>query len=108
MARPMPLPAFEQWLAGHPPATAVADAPAATLPLAEIELQALWHRMRSTGGLDIRDRMYHLRNYRQCFVAREALELMTRELKVNRAEATQIGRRMVALGWMRHVLNEHD
>jgi len=117
MARPMPLPAFEQWLAGHPPATAVVgepgapdapDAPETALPLPEHELQTLWQRMRSTGGLDIRDRMYHLRSYGNCFVAREAVDWLVRELAFSRAEATQIGRRMVALGWVRHVLDEHD
>jgi len=117
MARPMPLPAFEQWLAGHPPARAGAatlatpDSPEsteATLHLPEHELQALWQRMRSTGGIDIRDRMYHLRSYGQCFVAREEVDWLVREIKLSRAEATQIGRRMVALGWMRHVLDEHD
>jgi len=68
----------------------------------------MWQRMRSTGGLDIRDRMHHLRSYTQCFVAREAVDWMVRELGVRRAEATHIGRRMVALGWVRHVLDEHD
>ncbi|MEO6363884.1 MAG: EAL domain-containing protein, partial [Caldimonas sp.] len=63
IARPMPLPAFEQWLAGHPPATAAGGAPDVAQRLPEHELQALWQRMRSTGGLDIRDRMYHLRGY---------------------------------------------
>ena len=108
MARPMPLPAFEQWLAGHPPVSAAADAPDTATPLAEQELQTMWQRMRSTGGLDIRDRMHHLRSYTQCFVAREAVDWMVRELGVRRAEATHIGRRMVALGWVRHVLDEHD
>ncbi len=132
MARPMPLPAFEQWLAGHPTARAVANAPAAAQPLPQHEpqplpqhepqplpqhesqslpqheLQSLWQRMRCTGGLDIRDRMYHLRSYRQCFVAREAVDWMVRELNVDRAQATHIGHRMVALGWIRHVLDEHD
>jgi len=111
MARPMPLPAFEQWMAGHPPATAgvgAPDTPGTVLPLPAHELQALWQRMQSTGGLDIRDRMYHLRSYRQCFVAREAVDWLVRELRVGRTEATHIGRRMVALGWMRHVLDEHD
>ncbi len=123
MARPMPLPAFEQWLAGHPtaaPAAAASDAPdtpdatdatdatKTAPPLPELELQTLWQRMRSTGGLDIRDRMFHLRSYRQCFVAREAVDWMVRERRISRAEATRIGRRMVALGWMRHVLDEHD
>ena len=108
MARPMPLPAFEQWLAGHPPAAANASASDEATPLPAHELQTLWQRMQCTGGLDIRDRMHHLRSYKQCFVAREAVDWMVRELKVGRAEAAHIGRRMVALGWMRHVLDEHD
>ena len=108
IARPMPLPAFEQWLAGHPPATTGADLPDTATPLPEHELKLLWQRMRSTGGLDIRDRMYHLRSYRQCFVAREVVDWLVGELNVSRGEATQIGRRLVALGWIRHVLDEHD
>jgi len=111
MARPMPLPAFEQWLSGHPPAvaaTVVHEAADATQTVPEHELHKLWHRMRSTGGLDIHDRMHHLRSYGNCFVAREAVDWLVRELRVSRAEATQIGRRLVALGWVRHVLDEHD
>jgi len=132
MAKPMPLPAFEQWLAGHPSGTAAAtaaatatatasasasasvampgtlDTPSATPQMPEQELQTLWQRMRSMGGLDIRDRVHHLRSYRQCFVAREAVDWLVRELKLSRTEATHIGRRLVALGWVRHVLDEHD
>ena len=64
--------------------------------------------MRSSGGLDTRDRMHRLRSYPQCFVAREAVDWLVRELGVRRDQAVGTGRRMVALGWIRHVLDEHD
>ena len=64
--------------------------------------------MRSSGGLDTRDRMHRLRSYPQCFVAREAVDWLVRELGVGRDQAVGTGRRMVALGWIRHVLDEHD
>jgi EAL domain-containing protein (putative c-di-GMP-specific phosphodiesterase class I) len=71
-------------------------------------LLGIWRSMLSPGGLDIRDRLFHLRLYRQCFVGREAVDWLVRHAEVSRAEALRLGRRLVALGCLKHVLDEHD
>lgn len=125
-ARPMPIPAFEAWLAqpgdaSRPPADpslapptpspASPSRPAAIakpVQVADRELAALWERMRCQGGLDIRDRAYHLRTYARCFVGREAVDWIVRDQGIGRVQAIHLGRRMVAMGWIRHVADEHD
>ena len=41
-------------------------------------------------------------------VGREAVDWLTRHLSVSRGAAVRIGRQLLALGLMQHVLNEHD
>lgn len=129
IARPMPIDAFVRWASDHAEtadrapasapnaAQAAMSAPAASATTgaapnhaiaADADLQALCARLASTGGLDIRDRVYRLRNYEQCFVGREAVDWLQRHLMVSRAQALRTGRRLLALGHIHHVLNEHD
>jgi sensor c-di-GMP phosphodiesterase-like protein len=126
MARPMSIEAFIQWFAAR--ASELGKASASALPAAganngtyasanfndkpaaladDQALAALWQRMQSTGGIDIRDRLYHLRNYRHCFVAREAVDWLVRQEGLSRAEAVRTGQRLEALGKIHHVVNEH-
>ncbi len=122
MAKPMPLDAFISWVeqrnrtsptdaaqAADSRATAASNlSTGAESALAEhAELRAVWQRMRSTGGVDTRDRIYHLRTYRQCFVAREAVDGLVRHEGLSRPAAVRLGQRLEALGWLRHVLDEH-
>jgi sensor c-di-GMP phosphodiesterase-like protein len=60
------------------------------------------------GGLDVRDRRWRLRLYPKCFVGREAVDWIVQREGVGRAKAVRIGRRLVALGLIAHVLAEHD
>jgi EAL domain-containing protein (putative c-di-GMP-specific phosphodiesterase class I) len=116
MARPMPIAEFLRWLAQHAaraePTAAEAPGPAAppALPLqpGTAVQRALWQRMRAQGGLPIRDRVYKLRNYPQCFVGSQAVDWMVAQLGVSRAEALRQGRALVAVGLVQHVLDEHD
>lgn len=119
VARPMALDAFGRWFEGQlapfgSPAgvsNALPAGPAAQGPAALLydeRLAGIWRAMHSAGGVDIRDRLFHLRLYRQCFVGREAVEWLVRHADVSRAEALRIGRRLIALGCLKHVLDEHD
>jgi EAL domain-containing protein (putative c-di-GMP-specific phosphodiesterase class I) len=125
VAKPMALDAFGRWFEGRlAPAGAATDAsgasgvsPARPAGLAmqgpaallhDARLAGFWRAMQSTGGVDIRDRLFHLRMYPQCFIGREAVDWLVRHAGVSRAEAIRMGRRLVALGCMKHVLNEHD
>jgi EAL domain-containing protein (putative c-di-GMP-specific phosphodiesterase class I) len=119
VARPMALDAFGRWFEGQlaplgspagssnvRPAGYAALGPAALLH--DERLTGIWRAMLSAGGVDIRDRLFHLRLYRQCFVGREAVDWLVRHASVSRAEALRMGRRLVALGCLKHVLDEHD
>jgi EAL domain-containing protein (putative c-di-GMP-specific phosphodiesterase class I) len=120
VARPMALDAFGRWFEGRlapfgsppdgssndRPAGNVAQGPAALLH--DERLTGIWQAMLAAGGVDIRDRLFHLRPYRQCFIGREAVDWLVRHAHVSRAEAVRMGRRLVALGCLKHVLDEHD
>ena len=119
IARPMPIEAFGSWLvaqqAAQPAAASAAAAPvpaSTTWPARAAGVDALasqlWERMRSSGGLDVRDRIHRLRSYGECFVGREAVDWLVRHQRVGREEAVRLGQRLAALGLIRHVLDEHD
>jgi len=119
VAKPMALDAFGRWFEGqlapfNSPAGASNDRPTAhavqgpAALLQDERLAGIWRAMQSAGGVDIRDRLFHLRVYRQCFVGREAVDWLVRHATVSRAEALRMGRRLVALGCLKHVLDEHD
>ncbi len=129
MARPMPIADYLRWLE-QPPAmpNQIALKLAPHQPLAELARAApaaatghgealqtlsqaqreLWRRMGAAGGLQIQDRLHKLRTYPQCFVGAQALDWMVATLRVSRAEALRQGRALVAVGLVRHVLDEHD
>ena len=113
IGRPMSIVAFREWLSRHnrgTPSGVASQAPtaAATDARPDKVAQRLWNAMRVPGGLDVRDRMFHLRTYPQCFVGREAVDWMAHHAGISRSEAVQQGRRLIALGLMTHVVDEHD
>ncbi len=113
IGRPMSIVAFQEWLKRHnsgtPPALpAQAPTAAAANERPDRVAQRMWNAMRVPGGLDIRDRMFHLQTYSHCFVGRQAVDWMVQYARISRAEAVQQGRRLLALGLMAHVLDEHD
>jgi EAL domain-containing protein (putative c-di-GMP-specific phosphodiesterase class I) len=113
IGRPMNIVAFQEWLtrhnAGTPARVAAQSARASrTDERPDKVAQRLWNAMRVPGGLDIRDRMFHLRTYKACFVGREAVDWMVQHEQMTRTEAVLQGRRLIALGLMTHVVNEHD
>lgn len=119
ISRPLPLDAFGRWFEARlAPVDTVAapadDEPAGSLVqgpqalLQDERLLGIWRAMLAPGGIDIRDRLYHLRVYRNCFVGSEAVDWLVRHAQVSRAEALRLGRRLVALGCVKHVVDEHD
>jgi hypothetical protein len=64
--------------------------------------------IRSSGRLDIRDRLYRLRRYRSTFLGSELVDLLCKEYCIGRVEAVRIGRRLLALDLIAHVTGEHD
>ena len=76
--------------------------------LADCNCAALVARMRGPDGLAIVDRRHLLRVYPRCFLGREAVDWLVDREQMTRAEAVALGRRLVAHGLVRHVLDEHD
>jgi Domain found in Dishevelled, Egl-10, and Pleckstrin (DEP) len=64
--------------------------------------------MGAPGGLHIADRTHMLRSYPRCFVGREAVDWLVATRGVSRSEALRLGRSLVAVGLIQHVLEEHD
>ncbi len=120
IARPMSIDAFGEWLEsvdgpaqleapeGNAAATKVRPPRRATAQPQDAFAQQLWNSMRTPGGLDIRDRIFHLRTYTECFVGHEAVDWLALHYRVSRADAVRLGQRLVALGLMSHVVTEHD
>ncbi len=71
------------------------------------EIEAVLERMRGEGGVTRADRRHLLRVYRDCFVGSEAAGWLEKHEGLTRSEARVLGERLVELGWVRHVLDEH-
>ncbi len=113
IGRLMQITAFKEWLGRHNTGTPPAVAALGSLRVGDAippdrMAQRLWNAMRVPGGLDVRDRMFHLRTYSQCFVGREAVDWMVQHYRISRADAVLQGQRLLALGLVTHVLDEHD
>jgi EAL domain-containing protein (putative c-di-GMP-specific phosphodiesterase class I) len=115
-ARPMPLSVFERWLARERMGQTSALAPEAVASMGESAFittqdetdRALLQALRSPGGVPVRDRHWYGRTWPACFVGREAVDWMVRERGFTRAESVRAGQRLLALGLVRHVADEHD
>jgi small-conductance mechanosensitive channel len=101
-------------LDGEQPAGAGGDAPTGEAPVSrlpspwsEAQLEALAARMAGPGGVEVRDRRHLLSTYPRCFVGQEAVSWLVEHEGLGRGEAVELGQRLVALGIVRHVLDEH-
>jgi sensor c-di-GMP phosphodiesterase-like protein len=113
MAKPMSIEAFADWISAQTSDTRSVAGPQAPFQapasaVLDAQAQQLLQNMRTPGGLDIRDRIYHLRSYPQCFVGREAVDWLVKHQHVSRPDAVRLGQRLAALGLISHVQDEHD
>jgi potassium-dependent mechanosensitive channel len=74
----------------------------------EGELAEVARRLRSAGGVAVRDRRHLLSVYPRCFVGREAVDWLVAHEGLSRGESVTLGQRLLELGEIRHVLDEHD
>jgi len=61
-------------------------------------------------GVSVRDRKYHLRTYKACFVGREAVDCLMAHYSVvvnTREEAVCLGQQLVKMGLIEHVTTDH-
>lgn len=61
-------------------------------------------------GVVIKDRMYHLKKYKQCFIGKEAVDFLLREgVASTREEAVELGQSiMTELSIFEHVARDHE
>lgn len=69
------------------------------------QLKRMTAEMR--GFLDVRDRKYHLRTYRKCWLGRDGVAYLSKTLGSERV-AVAVGDQMIAAGLMRHVAGDHS
>jgi hypothetical protein len=58
-------------------------------------------------GVKVKDRMYHLRTYKQCFVARKMTTWLSNHFTVERKIAVRIGLFLQEKGYIEHVCQDH-
>ena len=74
----------------------------------EDELAAVADRLRSEGGVPVRDRRHRFTVFPRCFIGSEAVDWLALHEGVSRAEAVALGQRLLERGVFRHVRDEHD
>jgi hypothetical protein len=84
------------------------DTPAGLARVAAIDLDEVHALMGSPYGVDVRDRLYRLHYYRQCFVASEAVDWLAQRYALARPLAVRLGQRLAANHRIAHVVDEHD
>ncbi|MEM8829715.1 MAG: hypothetical protein AAGE96_10200 [Cyanobacteria bacterium P01_G01_bin.19] len=72
----------------------------------DIDLEDLVSKMRSVGGVKIRDRRYNLKLYKQCVVGSEVCEYLTDKLELSIQQAVSLGQRLMDEKWIHHVVDE--
>lgn len=75
--------------------------------LSDAQFQELIFKMRSPGGLDIKDRRYRLHVYHSCFVGSEAVDWLVQNHTCTREEAIELGQILVEKGIIHHVIDQH-
>jgi hypothetical protein len=88
-----------------PDAPALAGRPASWN---DAELRALGARLRGPGGVEVADRRHLLTTHRRCFVGSDAVAWLVAHEGLTRDEAVSAGRRLLEIGLLHHVLDEHD
>lgn len=64
--------------------------------------------MQQPGNLEVRDRLYHLRVYRNTFLGSALVDLFSATFDTSREQAVRMGQRLLALELISHVTGEHD
>jgi small-conductance mechanosensitive channel len=73
----------------------------------DIEIGNVIDGLHGEDGIEVADRRHLFARYRQCFVGRDAVDWMVRNLDLTRGEATDLGQVLVERGLIHHVLDEH-
>jgi hypothetical protein len=78
----------------------------ASVAASGIDLAELAKRMVRSGGVEVKNRLYHFRSYPECFVASEAADWIESALGVSAESAVAVGLAMQEAGLIYHVARE--
>ena len=73
-----------------------------------IDLEDLVSKMRSVGGIKIKDRRHNLKVYKQCFIGTEACEYLIDRLELSLEQAIKLGQKLIDEKWIHHVVDERQ
>lgn len=85
-----------------------ATAVKSTTDVNRISVRQLALEMRSEKGVEVKTRRYKLKLYQRCFLGSEAVDWITKRVKISRLDAVQLGQQMLDKGLCHHVLDEHQ
>lgn len=76
--------------------------------LARIDLQTLVEKMRGLYGIEIKDRWFNFKLYRQCFTGNDGVNWFRKHQKLSKEAAIELGKILVKQKIIHHVYDEHD
>jgi len=76
-------------------------------PSESFDLEQVVEMLLGADGLDIKDRQYHLRRYRSCFVGSELIGLLTERLAIPAEAAVGLAKQLESAGYIRHVVGQY-
>lgn len=71
------------------------------------DLKQVVEMLLGDDGLEIKDRQYHLRRYRSCFVGTELIGLLVEKLAISSESAMVLAKQLELAGYIRHVVGKH-
>ena len=71
-----------------------------------VNVSRIFERMQQGGAVEVADRAYRGKEYRECFIASEAIDWIEATYAVNRALATRIGSFLWRTGRFHHVVRD--
>lgn len=76
--------------------------------IASLKLAHVVANMRNVGGVKIRNRTYHMKDYPYCILGSEAVRWFVHKLNISTDEAIRLGQRLIDEKWLHHVSDSHD
>ncbi|WP_019506376.1 DEP domain-containing protein [Pleurocapsa sp. PCC 7319] len=77
-------------------------------PLSLKEAQSLALELQADNGVEIKNRWYNLKLYRQCFIGSELVDWLTKTKGITTEEAIALGQNLFEYQLIKHVHEDHD
>lgn len=76
--------------------------------LSKVSIRQIATEMRSETGVEIKTRRHNIKLYQRCFLGNEAVDWITKRVKISRTDAVALGQKMIDKGIFCHVLEQHQ